>query len=102
MKFRNLKSSGKNTGKNSGLNLSCLLAIVSVSFCWFYGLPPLVAGFFSVRNLMRLKKGKSRYKSRAAFKLKWGYILAWIGLGFSGIFTVYYIIAFVSGAFVRI
>jgi hypothetical protein len=83
------------------LNMACLLVVISMVFCWFYGLPPLAAGFFGLRKIIRLRKGKKPGKPAVAFKLKWGFIIGWAGVIFSGIFTVIYALALITGAFVR-
>jgi hypothetical protein len=88
--------------KKPGLNLAFLLAIVSLLFCWFYGVPALVAGIVSLRDFFGLRKGKKSGKGAAGFKMRWGYYLAWSGVVFSAVFTFYYCLALFSGAFVRI
>ena len=49
-----------------------------------------------------MRKGAIPQKKGTAFKLKWGYILAWVGMGFSAVFTVVYILAFMTGAYIRL
>jgi len=78
------------------------LALISVLFCWFFGLPGLVAAFFALQKLIPIHKTKKGGKGISAFKIKWGYFLAWSGLVLSLVFTVYYCIALVTGAFVRL
>ena len=91
------------TSKKPNLNLAFFLAIASVVFCWLFGLPSLAAGIFSLRSLIMLRKGKKpNTKTFAGFKLKWGYLFAWSGIVFSVVFTVYYVLALISGAFVKL
>jgi hypothetical protein len=91
----------RKTAKPS-LNIAFFLALSSVLFCWFFGLPGLVAAIFALLNLLKLRNSKRSSKGLIAFKLKWGYFLAWSGVGLSLIFTVYYSIALFTGAFIRI
>ena len=84
-----------------GLNASVLFALFSLCFCWFYGILALAAGYIALKNLSRIRKSKASGQKKTTFKLKWGYFIAWAGTGFSFIFTVLYLIALVTGAYIR-
>jgi len=84
-----------------GLNSSVLFALFSLCFCWFFGIPGLAAGYIALKNLIRLKKSKASSQKKTLFKLKWGYLIAWAGTVFSFIFTVLYLVAWISGAYIR-
>jgi hypothetical protein len=90
-----------NSNKRSlSLTQAFLLACLSVLFCWFYGLPALVAGYFALRFYWPLRK-KTGSKKASNFKLTWGYRMAWAGFIMSALFFLYYLTAFISGAFIR-
>src|SRR6185503_7007598 len=84
-----------------GLNASGLFALFSLCFCWFFGIPGVVAGYIALKNLTRLKRSRASGQKKTAFKLKWGYLIAWAGTVFSFVFTVLYLIALITGAYIR-
>ena len=100
--FKKLKPKPKLTSKKGGLNTAFILAVISLLFCWFYGIPALIAGVFSIRDYLELRKGKKKLKGFTAVMMQWGYPLAWAGTAFATFFTFYYFIAFFSGAFIRL
>jgi hypothetical protein len=101
--FKKLKRKPTSSGaKRPSLNRSFFLALASVLFCWFYGVPALVAAFFAMRDMIKLRKGRKPGKGAIGFKMRWGYFFAWSGLVFSTIFTVIYFLALVTGSFIRI
>jgi|SRR6185437_15693200 len=85
----------------TGLNAAFILAAFSLCFCWLYGIPPLIAGYVALKNLLRVKKEINSDKKAILFKMKWGLFMAWAGIGFSLVFTVLYMVAWVTGAYVR-
>ena len=84
------------------LNVAFALAICSLCFCWLYGIPPLIAGYVALKNLISLKSEVKSDKRSNAFKMKWGLFIAWAGIGFSLVFTVLYMVALITGAYIRI
>lgn len=89
---------GKKTGLS--LNITLLFGALSVLLCWFYGLPPLALGIIALRNANRFRQNKKESNGPAAAKRKWAFNLAIIGTAFSAVFSLYYIVALFTGAFI--
>ena len=87
--------------KKSSLNLILILAALSVLLCWWYGIGPLALGIYALRKVFQYKKMKQGMKDTSQKKLRWAQQLAITGIVFSGMFTIYYFTALLTGAWIR-
>ena len=86
--------------KTSSSTLILVLAILSVTFCWMYGIVGMTLAILAYLKLHRFKKAKAP-KSKTAVKLQWAKVLSIAGFLSSLLFLVYYILVFSYGTFIR-
>jgi hypothetical protein len=96
------KSKASSPKSKASINRTLLLAVLSLVLCWFYGVPGLVIGFFSLRGIKKFAGSKKQLKPATLKKLQWAKQIGWAGTGFSAVFTIIYLLALVSGAFISL
>lgn len=84
------------------INRTLLLAVLSLLLCWFYGIPALAAGLLSLRDSRKFAGAKKQLKPATLKKLQWAKQIGWAGTGFATVFTVFYLLALFSGAFISL
>jgi hypothetical protein len=77
------------------INGNLVLAGFSVLFGWFFGLPALAAGIVAFRSV------KTQTADKNVKKRKWLHRLSITGIAFSSLFTLYYLLALFTGAFIH-
>jgi hypothetical protein len=94
--------SAKGGKKKGSLNKTLIMGVLSVMLCWFFGLPGLILGYFSLRNVIRLKRSAKKLKPQAERKMQWALYASVCGLAFSIFFCIFYMTALITGAYISL
>lgn len=90
-----------NISKAPSLISAISLAIASVLFCWFYGLPVMVLGGFSIYQLIKIKSHIGSDNSTTQKKIVLGFVISMAGFLASTLTFVYYVSALINGAIIN-
>lgn len=90
-----------NTSKAPSFISAISLAIASVIFCWFYGLPGIILGGISIYQLIKIKSQTKADNSAKQKKILLGFVISIAGFLASILTFIFYVSALINGAIIN-
>jgi len=81
-------------------NIILIFSLLSILICWMYGFIGLIFGILAIRSYKLIKQRGKVLKETTLKKLQWAWQMSIIGVILSGVFTIFYVLVIIYGAWI--